>query len=251
MARLTGKVALITGGNSGIGFATAKEFQDHGAKVVITGRDQQALDEAVTQLGGDVLAVLADVTKASDTDALMAAVQERYGKIDVLFLNAGTAKLGPIEDVTEAVFDEVIATNVKGVYFTIQKALPLLNDGASIILNGSVNAHVGFPGASVYSASKAAVHSFARTLAAELIGRNIRVNTLNIGPINTPLYSKLGMPAEAVQGFAQTVAGRLPIKRFGAPEEVAKAALFLASDDSSFVVGSEVTVDGGIMINSL
>lgn len=251
MARLTGKVTLITGGNSGIGFATAQEFQNHGAKVVITGRNQQALDQAAARLGGDVLAIQADVTQPGDTDALMAAIQERYGRIDVLFLNAGTAKLGPIEDVTEAVFDEVIATNVKGVYFTIQKALPLLNDGASIILNGSVNAHVGFPGASVYSASKAAVHSFTRTLAVELIGRGIRVNTLNIGPIDTPLYGKLGLPAEALQGFAQTVAGRLPIKRFGTPEEVAKAALFLASEDSSFVVGAELTTDGGLMTNSL
>ena len=251
MAKLTGKVALITGGNSGIGFATAQEFQNHGAKVVITGRNQQALDEAAARIGGDLLAVQADVTQPGDTDALMATIQERYGRIDVLFLNAGTAKLGPIEDVTEAVFDEVIATNVKGVYFTIQKALPLLSDGASIILNGSANAHVGFPGASVYSASKAAVHSFARTLTVELIGRGIRVNTLNIGPIDTPLYGKLGLPAEALQGFAQTVAGRLPIKRFGTPEEVAKAALFLASTDSSFVVGSELTTDGGLMVNSL
>lgn len=253
MGTLAQKVAVITGGNSGIGLATAKEFLRQGAKVVITGRNAQALDQATEQLGGgdDVLAVQVDVTRLDDLERLFATTQERFGGVDVVFANAGTAKVGPIEVMTEALFDEVMHTNLKGLYFTIQKALPVLNPNASIILNGSVNAHVGFANASVYSASKAAVHSLARTLGAELIGRGIRVNTLNIGPVNTALYGKLGLPPEALAQFAQSVQARLPIGRFGNPDEVAKAAVFLASSDSSFVVGSEITTDGGLSVNAL
>lgn len=251
MSNLQNKVAVVTGGNSGIGLATAGEFKAQGAKVVISGRDIAALQKAASELGPGVLPVQADVTSLSDLEKLFATTVAEFGKIDVLFVNAGIAKMGAIESVTEDVFDKVMNTNFKGAFFTIQKALPYLNDNASIILNGSVNSHVGFASASVYSASKAALHSLARTLTPELIKRGIRINTLNIGPIDTPLYSKLGLPQAAVQGFAGAVVGKLPVKRFGKAEEVAKAAAFLASSDSSFVVGSEITTDGGMMINGL
>ncbi len=251
MAKLSGKVALVTGGNSGIGLATAAEFKAQGAKVVISGRDAIALKKAAEELGDGVLSVQADVTRLEDLKQLFETTQAEFGPLDVLFVNAGIARMGNIEAVTPEVFDEVMNTNFKGVFFTIQQALPYLNPNASIILNGSVNAHVGFAGASVYSASKAAVHSLARTLTPELIERGIRINTINIGPIETPLYGKLGLPQDMLQGFAGAVVGKLAVKRFGRPEEVAKVAAFLASDDSSFVVGAEITTDGGLLVNSL
>ncbi len=249
MGKLTGKIAVITGGNSGIGLATAKEFIAEGAQVIITGRDQATLDSAAKETGA-LLALQIDVQKLGDLDRLASEIQKAVGKVDVLFVNAGLAKLGPLNAVSEADFDTVMDVNFKGAFFTIQKLLPLLSDGASIILNGSVNAHVGFGGASVYSASKAAVHSLARTLSAELSERNIRVNTLTIGPINTPMWgAKSELPAEMLAGFAQVVQGKVAVKRFGEASEVGKAAVFLASDDSSYVVGSEVTTDGGMMLN--
>lgn len=251
MTRLAGKVALITGGNSGIGLATAREFHAQGAKVVITGRDANALEQVAAQLKERVLALSLDVSKISDIERAVMAAQRTFGKLDVLFVNAGITKMGPIEQVTEEMFDETININLKGAFFTIQKALPFLNDGASIILNGSVNGHVGFPGASVYSASKAAVHSLARTLSAEFSDRKIRVNAITIGPVNTPLYGKLGLSEQEVQGFAQALQQRLLLKRFGNPEEIAKIALFLATDDSSFVDGTEVVADAGLMVNTL
>ena len=251
MSNLTGKVAVVTGGTSGIGFATAQEFRAQGAKVAISGRNAQAVDEAAHRLGDDVLGVTADVQDVTALERLFETVEQKLGKVDILFVNAGIAKMGTLADVSQDDFDEVMGVNFKGAFFTIQKALPVLNDGASVILNGSANAHVGFAGASVYSASKAALHSLARTLSAELAGRGIRVNTLNIGPIDTPLYGKLGLPPEALEGFSSSVVNKLPIKRFGRPEEVAKAAVFLASADSSFILGSEISTDGGIMINAL
>jgi NAD(P)-dependent dehydrogenase (short-subunit alcohol dehydrogenase family) len=249
MSKLSGKVAVVTGGNSGIGFATAKEFKEQGAKVAISGRSKVV--EVAKDIGVDVLGVTADVTKFADLDNLFKTVNDKVGKIDVLFVNAGVAKVSPLADATETHFDEIMDINFKGAYFTIQKALPYLNDNASIILNGSVNSYVGFAGLSVYSASKAALHSLARTLSAELIGRGIRVNTLNIGPVSTPLLEKVGLPQDALQGFATTVTAKMPVKRFGHPEEIAKAAAFLASSDSSFVVGSEISTDGGMMMNAL
>lgn len=249
MSKLSGKVAVVTGGNSGIGFATAQEFRGQGAKVAISGRTKVA--DAAKELGEDVLGITADVTKFADLENLFKTVHDKLGKVDVLFVNAGMAKMGPISDVSEADFDEVMAINFKGAYFTIQKALPYLNDNASIILNGSVNSDVGFAGASVYSASKAAVHSLARTLSPEFIGRGIRINTLNIGPVNTPLFGKIGLPQQALEGFANSVVAKMPVNRFGNPEEIAKAAAFLASSDSSFILGSEITTDGGMLLNSL
>jgi len=249
MSKLSGKTAVITGGNSGIGLAVAQEFVAQGANVIITGRDQERLNETANNLG--VTAIQADVRDADALASVFQQVNEEHGGLDILFVNAGIARMGPVEAMTEDTFDEVVDINFKGAYFTIQKALPIMNDNGSIILNGSVNAVVGFANASVYSASKAAVHSLARTLSAELAERGIRVNTLNIGPVETPLYGKLGLPQEAVQQFAGAVMGKLPVKRFGQPDEIAKAAVFLASDDSSFVVGSEIATDGGMLINGL
>jgi len=249
MSKLAGKTAVITGGNSGIGLAVAQEFVAQGATVIITGRDQERLDETASSLG--VTAIQADVRDSNALAGVFQQVKEKHGGLDILFVNAGIAKMGPVEAMTEEIFDEVMDINFKGAYFTIQKALPVMNDNGSIILNGSVNAVVGFANASVYSASKAAVHSLARTLSAELAEQGIRVNTLNIGPVETPLYGKLGLPQEAVQQFAGAVMGKLPVGRFGQPDEIAKAAVFLASDDSSFVVGSELATDGGMLINGL
>jgi NAD(P)-dependent dehydrogenase (short-subunit alcohol dehydrogenase family) len=249
MSKLSGKVAVVTGGNSGIGFATAKEFRSQGAKVAISGRTRVL--ETARELGDDVLGVAADVKSFTDLDRLFATVHKTLGKVDILFVNAGMAKMGALEDVSEADFDEVMNINFKGAFFTIQKAVPYLNDNASIILNGSVNTYVGFAGASVYSASKAALHSLARTLSPELIERGIRVNTLNIGPVNTPFFGKIGLPQAALEGFASSVVNKIAVKRFGNPEEIAKAAAFLASSDSSFVVGSEISTDGGMMLNAL
>ena len=246
MARLTGKVAVVTGGNSGIGLATAKRFREEGAKVVISGRDQKTLDEAVKTIGGDVLAVRSDVSKLTELDKLYKTVAEKFGKIDVLFANAGIAKFAPVTDSSEALFDETFDVNVKGVYFAIQKALPLLNDGASIIINSSVVNETGAAGASVYAATKAAVRSFARTLTTELVDRNIRVNVVSPGPITTPIFGRTGLPKEAVDEFAREIVNKVPMKRFGKPEEVADAVLFLATPESSYITGVDINVDGGM-----
>ncbi len=246
MARLTGKVAVVTGGNSGIGLATAKRFREEGAKVVISGRDQKTLDEAVTAIGDSVVAVRADVAKLGDLDKLYKTVAEKFGKIDVLFANAGIAKFAPVADSGEALFDEQFDVNVKGVYFTIQKALPLLNDGASIIINSSVVNETGVVNGSVYAATKAAVRSFARTLTAELVDRGIRVNVVSPGPIVTPIFGRTGLSKEQVDEFARGVVAKVPMKRFGQPEEVANTVLFLATPESSYITGVDINVDGGM-----
>ena len=232
MNRLKGKVAVITGGNSGIGLATAQEFVAQGAKVVVAGRDQKTLAEAGRQLGPNVLTVRADVARLADIGRLFAAVRAKFGRIDVLFANAGIGKFSPFEAVTEEFYDAILDVNLKGAYFTIQKALPLLADGASIVLNTSINAHVGMPNSSVYAASKAALLSLARTLSAELVGRNIRVNAVSPGPIKTPIFGRLGPLPEVLE---QTP-----------PEEIAKTALFLASEESSFLLGTEIVAGGGV-----
>ena len=245
--RFEGKVALITGGNSGIGLVTAKEFVHEGANVVVTGRDQKTIDTAQKELGRDHLSVVSNAASLSDIDQLMSKVKERYGRIDVLFINAGITKFGPFESMPEHIFDETFSINVKGPYFTIQKALPLFpQSGGTIVLNGSINAHIGMPNSSVYAASKAALISFARTLSAELVARGIRVNVLSPGPVTTPLYGRLGLPPEVLQQMAQGIQEQIPMKRFGTPEEIAKAVLFLASSDSSFILGSELIADGGM-----
>jgi NAD(P)-dependent dehydrogenase (short-subunit alcohol dehydrogenase family) len=245
MARLTGKVAVVTGGNSGIGLATAKRFREEGAKVVISGRDQKTLDEAVKTMGGDVVAVRGDVSKLSDLDKLFKTVADKFGKIDVLFANAGIAKFAPVNESTEALFDETFDINVKGVYFAIQKALPLLNDGASIIINSSVASESGTAGASIYSATKAAIRSFARTLTTELIDRGIRINVVSPGPIATPILGRTGLPQDVLDGLARDLVAKVPMKRFGRPEEVADTVLFLATPESSYITGVDINVDGG------
>jgi NAD(P)-dependent dehydrogenase (short-subunit alcohol dehydrogenase family) len=245
MKRLEGKVAVITGGNSGIGLATAKRFLEEGAKVAISGRSQQTLDEAAKQLGKDVLVVKSDTAKVSEIESFVNVVAKKFGKIDVLFVNAGVAKFAPFADTSEAIYDEQFNINVRGAYFTIQKALPHLNDGASIILNTSVAGSKGTEGASAYSSTKAAMRSFARTLAAELVGRNIRVNAVAPGPIVTPIFGRTGLPQEAIDEFAKQIKEDVPMKRFGQPEEVAGAVAFLASSDASYITGVELNVDGG------
>jgi len=246
MGKLEGKVAVITGGNSGIGLATAKEFKEQGAQVVITGRDQQTLDEAKREIGGDVLAVRSDASSLTDIDKLFAAVKEEFGHIDVLFINAGIGKFAPVEAVTEEEFDSIMDINFKGAYFTIQRALPFLNDNASIVLNTSIAAHIGMPNSSVYAASKAALITLARTLSAELVGRGIRVNAVSPGPVTTPILNRLGLPPEALEETRNSLTDQIPMKRFGRPEEIAKTVLFLACTDSSFLLGTEIIADGGM-----
>ncbi len=246
MRRLEGKIAVVTGGNSGIGLATAKRFLQEGARVAISGRNQKTLDEAVQTLGKEVLAVKADTAKLEEIEKFLTTVNRKFGKIDVLFINAGVAKFAPLTETPETLFDEQFDINIKGAYFTIQKAVSHLNDSASIILNTSVAGQTGTPGTSAYSATKAALRSLARTAAAELSDRGIRVNTVAPGPIVTPIFGRTGLPQQVIDDWAKELLGKVPMKRFGQPEEVAGAVAFLASSDSSYVTGVEINVDGGL-----
>jgi NAD(P)-dependent dehydrogenase (short-subunit alcohol dehydrogenase family) len=244
MDKLKGKVAVVTGGNSGIGLATAMRFVREGAKVFITGRRQAELDAAAKMIGGDVTAFRGDVSVMSDLDRLYALVAERAGRIDVLHANAGGGTLGRIGEIAEADFDKTFATNVKGTVFTVQKALPLLQDGGSVILTGSTTSITGTEAFSVYSATKAAVRNFARTWVIDLKPRKIRVNVLSPGATKTPGLMGLA-PPEHGEALLAGFASQIPLGRVGDPDEIAKAAVFLASDDSSFVNGIELFVDGG------
>jgi NAD(P)-dependent dehydrogenase (short-subunit alcohol dehydrogenase family) len=246
MKRLENKVTLITGGSSGIGFTTAQTFAQEGAEVIITGRNQEALNKTVAELGSQVTAIQSDTGKLDDIKRLADELQSKGKRVDVLFLNAGVAKFAPLEQVDEAFYDEMFDINVKGLYFTVKHLLPLMGEGTSIIINASINAYLGMPASSIYAATKAAVISMARTLSGELVERGIRVNAISPGPIETPIFGKMGMSEEQQQEMAAGIQQQVPMGRFGRPEEIAKAALFLASDDSSFVIGAELVADGGM-----
>lgn len=244
MSQLDGKIALVTGGNSGIGYATAKEFKDLGATVIITGRSSEKVQAAARELG--VEGLICDVREISQIDALARTIQEKHGRVDVLFVNAGIFFPSPVGNVTEEIFDETMEINFKGAVFTVEKLLPLISDGGSIINLSSVNAYTGMTNTSIYAASKAAMNSYTRTAATELAPRGIRVNAINPGPVETPIFGKTGLSEEQLNGFAQMMQNRVPMKRFGKPEEIAKLASFLASEESSFMTGSEINIDGGI-----
>jgi len=246
MNRLEGKVAVITGGNSGIGLATAQRFADEGAHVFITGRRRSELDAAVRQIGKQATGVQGDVSNLADLDRLYATVKREKGRIDVVFANAGGGSFAPLGAISEEHFDTTFSSNVKGLVFTVQKALPLLLDGGSIILNASIAASKGMPGMSVYSATKAAVRSFARGWTVDLKARKIRVNAISPGPIDTPGVKSLGLTEAQLEQFKTEILGAVPLARMGRADEIASAALFLASDDSSYVTGIELFVDGGM-----
>jgi NAD(P)-dependent dehydrogenase (short-subunit alcohol dehydrogenase family) len=246
MKRFENKTVLVTGGNSGIGLATALQFAREGARVVITGRDPVTLEAAREQLGGDAVAVRNDQGDIKDAGKLAAALKEQGITLDTLFINAGVAKFAPFDDIDEALWDNTFDVNVKGAYFTIQALTPLFNRGAAIVLNGSINAHIGMPNSSVYAASKAALISLAKTLSAELIGRGVRVNVVSPGPVATPLYGRLGLPDAQLSDMAADIAQQIPLKRFGTPDEIAGAVLYLSSPEAAFVVGTELVIDGGM-----
>lgn len=244
--RLADKVALITGGSSGLGLATAQRFVAEGAHVFITGRRQPELDSAVKQIGGNVAGIRSDVSNLADLDRLFATIKEQKGRLDVLFANAGGGAFVPLEQVTEEHFDKYFGINVKGTLFTVQKAVRLMTAGGAIVINGSMVSIKGVPAFGVYAATKAALRSFARTWTQDLKGRNIRVNVVSPGTVVTPAYkSELGLTDEQIEGFAAQAAATTPLGRTGTPDEIAKAVVFLASDDSSYVNGIELFVDGG------
>jgi NAD(P)-dependent dehydrogenase (short-subunit alcohol dehydrogenase family) len=246
MKKLEGKIAVITGGNSGIGLATAQRFVSDGAYVFITGRRQSELDEAVKQIGTNVSGVQGDVSNLADLDRLYAAVKKQKGHIDILLANAGIGELAPLGAITEAHFDKMFGINVKGLLFTVQKALPLFQDGGSIILNASIAASKGFEGLSIYSATKAAVRSFARSWTVELKNHKIRVNAISPGPIDTPgIRTGLIQNEEQIKQFIASQVATIPLGRMGDPDDVANVVSFLASDESSFITGIELFVDGG------
>ncbi|MGF6772782.1 NAD(P)-dependent dehydrogenase (short-subunit alcohol dehydrogenase family) [Paraburkholderia sp. GAS199] len=246
MTRFQNKSVLVTGGSSGIGFAAAKAFADEGARVVITGRDAAALETARDALGADTVAIQNDAGSIGAARELAAALSAAGIRLDAVFINAGTAKFAPFVDVDEALWDATFNTNVKGAYFQIQSLVPLLNRGASIVINGSINARLGMPSSSVYAASKAAVISLAKTLSAELLPHGIRVNVVSPGPVQTPLYGKLGLDAAALEATAAQILSQVPAGRFGTPEEIASTVLHLSATESAFIVGTEIIVDGGM-----
>jgi NAD(P)-dependent dehydrogenase (short-subunit alcohol dehydrogenase family) len=248
MKRFDGKVAVVTGGNSGIGLATARAFAREGAKVVITGRDEASLKKAEGEIGAGTLALRADVSKLAELDMAMGKIGERFKQIDALFVNAGIAKLVPFDQVTEASFDESVAINLKGVFFTVQKALQLLRTGSAVVLNASINAHKGMPGTTVYGATKAAVISLAKTMSAELASRGIRVNAVSPGPVESALLSRGRMSEAELKETQAWIQNQVLIKRFAKGDEIAEAVLYLCSSASSYVVGSELVIDGGMTL---
>ncbi|MCF0059250.1 SDR family oxidoreductase [Dyadobacter sp. CY356] len=249
MNNLQNKVAVVTGGNSGIGYAAAKEFAAQGAQVIITGRNKELLDQAAKELGAT--GIVADQSNLSSIDKLVDNVKNKFGKIDILFLNAGLAAFAPLQSASEDHYDDIMNVNVKGTFFTVQKFLPIFNDGGSVIFNTSINAHVGMPNSAVYAGSKGAILSLNRVFATELAPRKIRVNAVSPGPVETPLYGKLGLSHEEVSGFGEILGKKILLNRFAQSSEIAKTILFLASDDSSFITGTEIVVDGGLTVNAV
>jgi NAD(P)-dependent dehydrogenase (short-subunit alcohol dehydrogenase family) len=247
MEKLQNKTAVITGGNSGIGFATAKELIAQGAKVLITGRKQNLVDSAAKETGAT--GFVSDQSNLEDIDKLVAEVTSQFGNVDILFINAGIAAFAPLGSIEEEQFDSVVGTNFKGALFTLQKFLPLLKVGSSVIFLSSVNAYTGMPNTAVYAASKAALNSLMRTTAYELSAKGIRVNAVCPGPVTTPILGKVGLSDEAIQQFAGAMQQRVPLKRYGTPEDIAKLVAFISSDDASFITGSEYVIDGGINLN--
>ena len=244
--KLSGKVALVTGGTSGIGLATAKQFIAEGAYVFISGRREMELGAAVEQLGASAMGVQSDISKLGDLDRLFATIKEQKGRLDILFANAGGGAFVPLEEVTEEHFDKYFGINVKGTLFTVQKALPLMSAGGAIVINGSITSIKGVPAFGVYAATKAALRSFARTWTLDLKGRNIRVNVVSPGTVVTPAYkNELGLTDEQIEGFKAEAAATTPLGRTGTPDEIARTVVFLASDDASFINGIELFVDGG------
>ncbi|WP_271767063.1 SDR family NAD(P)-dependent oxidoreductase [Aquimarina algiphila] len=246
MKKLQDKVAVITGANSGIGLATAKLYLQEGAKVVISGRRQEALDEVSAELEGDFITIKADVSKAEDNKRLIEESTAKYGKIDILFLNAGIAPPTPTNEITEEHYDTLFNTNVKGPILATKEALPHINDEGTILFTNSVVTQKGFDGLGVYSATKGALRAYQRVLTSEVKSRGIRVNSIAPGPIATPLYGKMGLPQDVVEEMGKGFAQQVPLGRFGTSEEIAKSALFLASDDASYINGVELEIDGGL-----
>jgi len=241
-----GKVAVITGGNSGIGYATAQDLKEKGAQVIITGRSAEKVQAAAAELG--VKGIVADVSDLAAIDRLVAEVREGFGLVDILFVNAGIFAPAPVGQISEEMFDHQMGINFKGAVFTIEKFLPILKEGASIINLSSINAYTGMPNTAVYAASKAAMNSYTRKAATELAARKIRVNAVNPGPVTTPIFGKTGLPQEALNEFAANIQNRVPLKRFGEPREIAKLVSFLASDEASYITGAEYNIGGGIGI---
>ena len=249
MNNLSGKTAVITGGNSGIGYATAKKFKANGANVIITGRSEKRVRTAANELG--VKGIVADVTNLAELDELAVQLKNEFVQLDILFVNAGIFAPAPVGQNTEEMFDVQMGINFKGAVFTIEKLLPILKDGASIINLSSINAYTGMANTAIYAASKAALNAYTRTAATELAPRNIRVNSVNPGPIATPIFGKTGMPEAQLNDFAAAMQNRIPLKRFGQPEDIANLVAFLASNDASFITGSEYNIDGGMNVNPL
>lgn len=249
MTSLQGKKAVITGGNSGIGFATAKDFIEKGAQVLITGRDAEKVKQAASDLGA--IGVVADQSKLEDLDYLVSQAKEHLGTVDILFVNAGIFAPAPVGSISEEMFDHQMGINFKGAVFTVEKFIPILSEGAAITNLSSVNAYTGMTNTAVYAASKAALNSYTRTAATELAPKNIRINSVNPGPVSTPIFGKTGMPEEQLQGFASAMQNRIPLKRFGQPEDIAHLVSFLSSNDASFITGAEYNIDGGINVNPL
>ena len=245
--RFANKVAVVTGGNSGIGLAAARAYLREGAQVAITGRSDTTLKAAQKELGAEALVIKADMSRVSEIAGAMDQIKNKFGRIDALFANAGVGKFVPFEEVTEQFFDETMATNLKGVFFTVQKAAPLFSKGAAVVLNASINAHLGMPNSSVYGASKAAVVNLAKTLSADLLQRGVRVNVVSPGPIVTAIFDRMGLSEEQTRQTKEGIASQVPLKRFGHADEIAAAVLYLSSSESWYVVGTELVVDGGMI----